>query len=112
MELQKVVLESDSYRESKWMPKTKKYTRNYQLYNYERLIPYLKEGLSAEDIEDSVIIGDVEPKYLHLTIDAKLQTVLQDRIAEFVAKQREPQGKEGKPLWRSIKLWIHTRKPI
>lgn len=98
-ELQKVVLESDSYRESKWMPKTKKYTRNYQLYNYERLIPYLKEGLSAEDIEDSVIIGDVEPKDLHLTIDAKLQTVLQDRIAEFVDKQREPQGKEGKPLW-------------
>lgn len=59
---------------------------DYQIRDYSALIPYLKAGLHSNKVKrlNERKTGDIEPKDIQLTIDAGLQTELQQQIAEHV----------------------------
>lgn len=62
---------------------------DYQIRDYSALIPYLKAGLHSNKVQrlNERKSGDIEPKDIQLTIDAELQTELQQQIAEYVQKR-------------------------
>lgn len=62
---------------------------DYQIRDYSALIPYLKAGLHSNKVKrlNERKSGDIEPKDIQLTIDAELQTELQQQIAEYVQKK-------------------------
>ena len=62
---------------------------DYQIRDYSALIPYLKAGLHSNKVKrlNERKSGDIEPKDIQLTIDAELQTELQQQIAEYVQKR-------------------------
>lgn len=59
---------------------------DYQIRDYSALIPYLKAGLHSNKVKrlNERKTGDIEPKDIQLTIDAGLQTELQQQIAKHV----------------------------
>lgn len=61
-------------------------SNNYQIRDYSALIPYLKAGLHSNKVKrlNERKSGDIEPKDIQLTIDAELQTKLQQKIAEYI----------------------------
>lgn len=61
---------------------------DYQIRDYSALIPYLKEGLHSNKVKrlNERESGDIEPKDIQLTIDAELQTELQNEIDKYVKK--------------------------
>ena len=90
--LPKVVLPYAEQRVSKWHPlqETSLYNK-VQLYNYAKLIPYLKAGVNSEKVrllnersESWLTLDKIEPKDIHLTIDAKLQTQLQQKMTYYL----------------------------
>lgn len=87
----KVKLSSNSYRADKWHSATAMDTIYPQLYNYSKLLPYLKAGVNSDRVKDLnnrdeswLAIGKIEPQDIHLTIDAHLQTLLQLDLKKFV----------------------------
>lgn len=62
---------------------------NYQIRDYSSLIPYLKAGLHSNKVKklNERKSGDIEPKDIQLTIDAELQTELQQQISEYIQKK-------------------------
>lgn len=62
---------------------------DYPIRDYSALIPYLKAGLHSNKVKrlNERKSGDIEPKDIQLTIDAELQTELQQQIAEYVQKR-------------------------
>ena len=62
---------------------------DYQIRDYSALIPYLKAGLHSNKVKrlNERKSGDIEPKDIQLTIDAELQTELQQQIAEYIQKK-------------------------
>lgn len=62
------------------------------LRDYSALIPYLKAGVNSERVEDFnksdesfFALGKIKPADINLSVDAVLQTKLQNRIQEFVS---------------------------
>lgn len=62
---------------------------DYQIRDYSALIPYLKAGLHSNKVKrlNERGSGDIEPKDIQLTIDAALQTELQQEIAKHVQEK-------------------------
>lgn len=62
---------------------------DYQIRDYSALIPYLKAGLHSNKVKrlNERKSGDIEPKDIQLTIDAELQTELQQQIAGYIQKK-------------------------
>lgn len=90
-----VKLRIDSIQMDKWhSPHYEGRDTIIKLYNYSALIPYLKDGVNDDRIRDFNNrdeswwnIGKIKPKDIHLTIDAVLQTRLQQKMAEFIQNQ-------------------------
>ena len=82
--LPKVKLTSDEYKASKWVEKEDTLTLNQQLYNYSALIPFLKAGINSTEVEElrNGKSEYLQPKDIHLTIDARLQTAIQQGMKE------------------------------
>lgn len=89
----KVTLVSNVYKPDKFLNKGGD-TVSVVLRDYSALIPYLKAGYNSGRIsrmntrnESFWDVGKkIKPKDLYLTLDAKLQTMLQQRISEYVEK--------------------------
>lgn len=62
---------------------------DYQIRDYSALIPYLKAGLHSNNVKrlNERKSGDIEPKDIQLTIDAELQTELQNEIGKYVREK-------------------------
>lgn len=62
---------------------------DYQIRDYSALIPYLKDGLHSNKVKrlNERKSGDIEPKDIQLTIDAELQTELQNEIGKYVKEK-------------------------
>lgn len=89
-----VELSTDSMQIDKWHSFDYEYRDSVDLLNYSALIPYLKAGANDDRIRDFNNrdeswwnIGKIKPKDIHLTIDAVLQTRLQQKMAEFIQNQ-------------------------
>lgn len=75
----KVNLESESYRPGKFMKAdTATVTSNVQIRDYSVLLPTLKDGKEVT----------TEPEDVRLTLDAVLQTNLQNKLQEFVLNDK------------------------
>lgn len=91
-ELPTVILSTDSMQIDRWHSKYNyKYKDSIKLLNYSALIPYLKEGVNSDRVEDFNNrdeswwnLGKIKPKDIHLTIDAALQTSIQKRMKEWI----------------------------
>lgn len=85
----KVLLNSDKYKPGRFFAADSKQQQMiYQLRDYRDLLPYLKEGYASERVarfnarqETLFDLGKIEPKDIRLTVDAKLQTRLQQALA-------------------------------
>lgn len=67
--------------------------KNFALRDYRDLLPYLKAGIQSERVRDYNSddeswwsLGKIKPNDLHLTVDAVLQTRLQQGIEEHMKK--------------------------
>lgn len=86
----KVQLTSDKYKPGRFFAaESNQPDMNYQLRNYEALLPYLKEGYNSSRVarfnsrqEKLLDFGQIKPKDIYMTIDAKLQTRLQQALDE------------------------------
>lgn len=91
-ELPTVILSTDSMQIDRWHSKYNyEYKDSIKLLNYSALIPYLKEGVNSDRVEDFNNrdeswwnLGKIKPKDIHLTIDAALQTSIQKRMKEWI----------------------------
>ncbi len=82
-------------------------TGEIQVRDYSRLLPYLKAGLYSDvnakfEGKDAGLwhVGDIRPKDVHMTLDAVLQTRLQDALAEY-AKQNFNDAK-----WNKLRMSV------
>lgn len=84
----KVTLSSDKVKSKySYLNNTTKENVAYALYDYHELVPFLKSGVYGKKLRkhnESVQKGDYD---LYLTIDAKLQTDMQQQIEEYVRKK-------------------------
>lgn len=85
-ELPRVDLSSHSYQIDRWHPADRSFKVTVPLYNYSKLLPYLKSGLYSRKVQnfnnDRNNNGEIVPNDIHLTIDAKLQTEIQRRLCK------------------------------
>ncbi len=91
----KVKLTSDEYRPDKYFTNTFRYRSPYniQLRNYSSIIPYIKEGMyssnssiTANAYSSMMNKLGLSPQDVQLTLDAVLQTNIQNRLTEHVPK--------------------------
>lgn len=85
----KLDLYSNEFAPDKYHSREYHISNNFQIRDYSALIPYLKAGLHSNKVKklNERMSGDIEPKDIQLTIDAELQTKLQQQIAEYVQKR-------------------------
>ena len=107
-----VELSTDSMQIDKWHPASYEYKDSIKLFNYSALIPYLKEGVNSDRVEDFNNrdeswwnLGKIKPKDIHLTIDAELQTKLQKDITEFIKDVCADKIKIGKENHEKFKRY-------
>lgn len=89
-------LHSDKYRKHRFMPDGNYHVSQYQLRDYSVLLPFLKGGNQSRlldkynsgadtGVDSNLADGsNVKPNDIRLTLDAHLQTVLQQRIPSYV----------------------------
>ena len=90
--IQYVYISSSDIYENRFLDKkTSSDTVKTVLRDYSALIPYLKAGINSERINDFnnddesfFYMGKIKPADIHLSVDAVLQTKLQDGIMTFV----------------------------
>ena len=83
-------LKSTKFKPGKFLPAESEYYQDgFQLRDYSALLPYLKAGYASNRVhrfnernENLLDFGTLEPKDLYLTIDAALQTRLQQALSE------------------------------
>lgn len=73
---------SDHYRKDRFSPLQEKFEASIPLYDYSELAPLLKAGINSNKVRQ---FNNVK-RDLHLTVDAELQTKLQNQISEAFAK--------------------------
>lgn len=104
-EIQYVYISSSDIYENRFLEKkTSSDTVRTVLRDYSALIPYLKDGVNGERINDfnnndessDSLYKKIEPADVHLSVDAVLQTELQNEIKDFISK--EPTLKRNKKL--------------
>lgn len=89
-----VNLSSENFKPGRFIKEQQGDTLRYPLRDYSALIPYLKSGynsgrvarMNARD-EHFWELGTIKPKDIYLTVDATLQTLLQQRIEEHVKEK-------------------------
>lgn len=88
-----VVLQSKEYRPGIFYSPTYSRTKKEELKDYSALIPYLKAGLNSKKITRLNTrdlwfweSNTVSPKDIQLTIDAKLQVRLQQKMIEYMRR--------------------------
>lgn len=104
----KVDLYSDNYQPGKFYSSNYKISqKGIQLRDYSPLIPYLKAGLNSDKITrlnnrktGFWEIGAIKPKDIQLTVDAKLQTKLQEKLKEYKEK------KYSSNLWNKCRISV------
>ncbi|MBR6757222.1 MAG: FtsW/RodA/SpoVE family cell cycle protein [Bacteroidaceae bacterium] len=95
----KVKLKSNEYRPSRYHSASYDYVMSdsFQLRDYSALLPYLRAGVNSDKVSDlnrgksdvlgRIFSGDtIVPKDIKLTIDARLQTRLQQGLEKHVNK--------------------------
>lgn len=89
----KVTLISDDYKPGRFYTKQCDTIKNLQLRDYSALIPYLKAGYNSDRVakfnarnESFFAVGKIKPQDIYLTVDAKLQTLLQQEMSEYIGK--------------------------
>lgn len=87
----KVTLVSDHYKPGRFFSKESVTLRDVQLRDYSALLPYLKAGFNGDHLKwintrEATFpnVGKIEPQDVSLTIDAELQTRLQQEISRYV----------------------------
>lgn len=110
----KVNLYTQEYIFNKFLPPYQKDTllnesRGIQLRDYSALIPYLKDGINSDKLmrvnerRTRLLEFDaIEPKDVHLTIDARLQTELHQKIAEYVNEN----GWRNNSAWNKLRISV------
>lgn len=88
---------SDRYVADRYQAPVELFSEQVVLRDYSALLPFLKAGRRSGRIEkvNNRKSRFIKPQDLYLTLDAKLQCRLQDRIAEYVKKNQA-----HKPLLR------------
>ena len=82
----RVDLQSSQYCANRFMPAVPYEKNNVVLRDYSALLPLLKAGLGSRRVK-RVNEGEshyIKPSDIHLTLDARLQTSLQDRVATWM----------------------------
>ncbi len=110
----KIDIESKEYKLSKYYPAKEYQVENIQLRDYSALIPYLKAGVNSDKVsrlnngekgtfdwienafKDKEEI--VSPQDIHMTIDAVLQTQIQNKMAEHVKTNY------GEDKWNTLRV--------
>ncbi len=100
----KVTVESDEWAPNKFA--AKKYVnalQGQQLRDYTELLPYLKAGLYSNQVSELTVEeisakGGIKPQNVQLTIDAELQTKLQNKIAQYIKTNY------GSPAWNKVRV--------
>ena len=77
----KVNLSSEKYRENSFLPLTDTVCRGVVLRDYSEIIKYLKDDCAIERFNNKR-----EDRDIYLTVDAKLQTQLQNEVDGYVRK--------------------------
>lgn len=88
----KVDLMTDEYRPGRFYKNIYSNTiKNVQLRDFSALVPYLKKGVNSAKVNDFnernegyLVFGKITPKDVKLTIDAKLQTSLQNGLTKYL----------------------------
>ncbi len=96
-----VTLSTGSMQIDRWHSAKYEYNDTIKLLNYSALIPYLKEGVNNESAQafndrgDWWNIGNIRLKDIHLTIDARLQTLIQQSMEKWIP------AKYAKSKWKN-----------
>ena len=97
----KLTLVSSKYSYSPFLPESEYVSDDsYSLRDYSILLPLLKEGIKNNDRVDEINnrissfwhSNDINPKDIHLTIDAKLQYSIQEEMTRYVEKNYNTPG--------------------
>lgn len=96
----KVALTSDKYKPKRFIGQQSTTTDSIILRDYTALVPYLIAGGNSDRIdrmnarkENFMDLGRIEPKDIYITVDALLQTELQQRLEEHVKSKFPNLGK-------------------
>ena len=103
-----ITLHSDSYRPDKFSPRMEKEMEfSFLLHDYSEWLPYLKSGATGKELEELVADKHV-PSNLYLTLDACLQTELQNRLQKYVADnpKRTSKGRKVPVNWNMIRVSV------
>lgn len=110
----KVNLYTKEYKYNTFLPSYKKDTllnesKGIQLRDYSALIPYLKDGINGDKLmrvnerrTRLLEFNAIEPKDVHLTIDARLQTELHQKITEYVSAN----GWRENSSWNKLRISV------
>ena len=108
-----VDLYSDEYSPGIYFAADSQISRTIVLRNYSDLIPYLKAGINSEKItrlnnreEHFWESGNVEPEDIQMTIDAILQTKLQQRISEYISTQFKDKKWTNRDAWNRLRISV------
>lgn len=101
---------SYEYRANKYLPANDTISKkDFQIRDYSTLLPYLKNGINGNRIrklnsgkEGIFDFGKIEPKDLHLTVDACLQTRMQQAMEQYCRKRKYADNKK----WNKLRISI------
>lgn len=81
-------LTTDKYRPERFCPNNNKNEVKIQLRDYSELLPYLKGGMNSNKVKrynkKEGFFWELKPKDVQLTVDARLQTLLQQRMEKYI----------------------------
>ena len=112
-----IALHSDRYKVNRFLPEASYEQPTVQLRDYSPLLPFLKEGLagtligrynSGQDTGlQSTVYKDgkrvevpLRPKDIHLTVDAHLQAVLQQKMMRYRYSPYSAKVRKGLEFWK------------
>lgn len=88
----KVKLETDEWKEDTYLAPIGTVSDPILLRDYSALLKYLKDGIDGKKVEQHNKQVKDEKYDLHLTVDASLQTDLQNSIADHMQKEHKGNG--------------------
>lgn len=103
-----VVLKSDDFRPDRFAAGgSVKYEQEFAIHDYTQWLPYLKSGASGKELK-GLVEEKHTPRDLYLTIDAALQTRLQQELVNYKENTptRKSKGKTVKIDWSKIRMSV------
>ena len=103
-----VTLESRNYRPDRFSASgSVNFEQNVVLHDYSQWLPYLKSGSDGKELKEAMA-NRYTPQDLYLTIDARLQTMLQQRLQEYKENNptRKSRGKKIPIKWNKIRVSV------